>query len=155
MNAIMATLVLSTALGAEPAQSNWEANYGVALNAARETKKPLLIVIEDSKQPKSRIEQVRFNKASLQDELLSPFTLCRVDVSTEYGKKVAAAFETSEFPFTAITNRGATKIVYKHTGTYSTDQWVSTLISHKNVTTVSTRSYSRSTGRQRLIICNT
>ena len=78
------------------------------------------------------MEQVSRSTDETQAALLAPYELCRVDVTTEYGKRVAAAFKVSEFPYTAIIDRTASVILYRKTGRFDTAQWASTLIHYQN-----------------------
>ena len=62
-----------------------------------------------------------------QAELLKSYRLCRVDVSTEYGKKVAEAFGATQFPHTAIIDKTGASVLFKKSGQIAGDQWQSTL----------------------------
>ncbi len=149
MNAVLATFVISAALGAEPAPK-WQSDYGVALKSARYNHRPLLIVLENANDPAKSIEQVQYNKDSSQVKLLNTYSLCRIDVSTEYGQRVAKAFKATQFPYTVITNTGASRIKYRKAGQFTGDQWNAALVAHKSYARTNnvskTNSSSRSSG---------
>ncbi len=156
MNELFVTLMVSSLLGAAPAQSPGGDDYGAALNAARKTGRPLLVVLEKPNEAAARIDQVHFSKEEpraeastvAKNDLLQPYVFCRIDVTTPYGARVAEAFRVSEFPHTVITNKGASKMIYRKTGTFSASEWKSTLVSYKNVRTVRRASRSRSNFQQ-------
>jgi hypothetical protein len=165
MNGILASLTIAAAtLGAAPDAPNWISDYGQALQSAQSAQRPLLVVLEKPMEPQSRIEQASFASDPVQAELLSPYLLCRVDVTTPYGSKVAAAFGATEFPQTVITDKSASKIIFRKAGRLTNSEWTSTLISHKDGqrswtsytgNTSAGTSSSFSTGRSRGPICFT
>jgi len=123
------TLLLSLAclvVTAATAQARWLNRYGDGLRAARTAHKPLLVVLEKP------AAQAKVTPASQvvdgeQETLLADYVLCKVDASTDYGQKVAEAFNATEFPFTAIIDNQGKKVLYRRTGEINRDEWVSTL----------------------------
>jgi hypothetical protein len=57
--------------------------------------------------------------------------LCRVDVTTDYGKRVADAFKVKQCPFTAIIDKTGQKIIYRKSGQLDDSEWVTALDTHK------------------------
>lgn len=133
MNGILASLtIVAATLGAAPDAPNWHSDYGQALESAKAAQQPLLLVLENPKEAQSRVEQATFTNDPLQAELLGPYQLCRVDVTTPYGSKVAEVFGVTQFPQTVITDKSASKIIFRKAGRFTSSEWTSTLISHKD-----------------------
>jgi len=57
--------------------------------------------------------------------------LCHVDVTTDYGQKVAKAFNAKEFPHVAIIDKTGSMVIYKKTGQIDSAEWQKILTSHK------------------------
>lgn len=100
----------------------WQSSYGTALEQTRSDDRPLLVVID---KPSEEGKHVGSDLLTGQDVagLLKPYDLCRVDASTEYGKKVAAAFKTQSFPYLAFVDKSGSVILHSHTGSVSEKQW--------------------------------
>ncbi len=128
---IVALSLVSTAAEAPASGLQWHSDYGKALEAAREQQKPLLVVLERGESEQGRVKQVSFEIDAEYGALLSPYVLCRVDVTTPYGEKVAKAFSANQFPYTAITDRTVSQLIYQNRGTYSTEQWLETLVAYR------------------------
>jgi len=136
MNGVLIFLAVSSGLPVNsPSSANWMSDYREAYKAAKENDRQLLVVLENPSDPE--FQPARFSKQESVDESLEPYELCRVDVSTSYGKKVANAFRATEFPYTAITDKGASNVVYRHSGKVSDDEWKTTLVTYKNAVLVS------------------
>ncbi len=135
---LVLVMIAPGALGAE-----WLSDYGVALRQAEIEGKPLLIILDEPSTRAPKIEKVKFNEEAAEDALLKPYKLCRIDVSTEYGKRVAKAFKVSEVPLTVIIDRTASVQIYRKTGTIQLQEWKATLLTYREgrrpVRNVSTR----------------
>ncbi len=118
----MAALALTAA---SPQAPHWEADYGKALEQTRADDRPLLIVLENTADEKQQLN------VDSDKELLAAYDLCRVDVSTEYGKKVAEAFKAEKFPFTAIIDKSGVVILHKQTGAVTSSSWKATLTKYQ------------------------
>jgi hypothetical protein len=132
MNALLVSvIVIQSVLSSTDGERNWTADYGRALRIARDTDRPLLVVLEDPRRPAGRLQHLRsaFNHDC--DYLLRSYQLCRIDVSTAYGKQVAAAYGASKFPYTVITDRRCKRVVYRRAGQFTLDGWNATLISFR------------------------
>ncbi|MEO1498114.1 MAG: hypothetical protein AAFV43_13285 [Planctomycetota bacterium] len=125
------TVAVIAALPTPTAPADWKADYGEALEATRQTDKPLIVVID-----RPEVESER-----LSPELLSPnsgafplgaYSLCRVDASTEYGKKVAEVFRVTSFPHVAIIDKTGSIILKRMSGDISRDAWTTTLETHRD-----------------------
>lgn len=137
MVSYLATAIVAASLAAAmPQAPQWESDYGKALRATRATDDhPLLVVLESPSQSDASVQQVSYTSATVspeEAELLAPYQLCRVDASTEYGKKVAKAFGVTSFPYTAIIDRTGTVIIYAKSGKLPADEWAETLKTYKS-----------------------
>lgn len=125
-----ATLAAST-LAVTPAKVQWQADYGQALAATRSDQRPLLVVIDNPVDPKTAFEQKLLDADGVQAELLKSYQLCHVDVSTEYGKKVAEAFGAKQFPHTAIIDKTGSTVLFKKPGQIGGEEWQTTLAKYQ------------------------
>lgn len=133
VNGILATWMLAAALGAAPQQGGWQDNYSDALLAARADRKPLLVVLDKPGQPQQAMQQVSHARAE-SSTLLENYHLCHIDVSTEYGRRVAGVFGAKSFPYTVITDRPAKKIIFRKGSAFSDAQWTATLADYRRGT---------------------
>ena len=132
MNAVVATLALSMSMvGGSSSSREWSTDYARAFRVAKSSQRPLLVVLEESQKPGTQVKQASFTLDDTMNALLGPYELCRVDVSSPYGRKVAAAFGATRFPFTAITDRSCSVLVYKKTGQFTMQEWVAMLVAHQ------------------------
>ena len=90
-------------LAASPQPRTWEVSYGKALEASRADKSPLLVVLDKPNSEEARIEPALLGDGKQAE--LRPYRLCHVDVTTEYGQKVAKAFNAKSFPHVAIIDK--------------------------------------------------
>lgn len=143
MNCLLMTLAMVASTPIPAAREVlWIDNYGAALEATRELQKPLLIVIDDSAQSNGQSQHVEATQEQKNAGLLENYVLCHVDVTTDYGKRVADVFKVEQYPFTAIIDRTGKKIIYQKTGQLDDSDWVAALDAHK-------RSASRTASRSR------
>jgi hypothetical protein len=130
MNLILVSLLAT--LSASPQGSAWMDDYGQALQAARAARQPLLVVIDDHSASDERLRHISHRTESTQSEpLLKPYILCRVDVSTPYGKKVADAFRATAFPYTAIIDNTASFVLARRSGAMTPADWSTLLVAHQ------------------------
>ena len=133
MNGFMVNVaIILIPFSATPGDIEWFDNYGTALNSARTEKRPLLVVLENSTVPKGQLEQVNQLEDTMQNVLLTKYKLCRINAATPYGKQVAESFHVKKFPYTIVTDNRAKKIVYRHPGKFSSDDWGNTLAAYQN-----------------------
>ncbi len=118
-------------LGASAAHAEWHQDYHEAKAAAIEAGQRLLVVLEQPGDAQHSVQQVSTTASPAETELLKPYVTCRVDVTTEKGKKLATAFGATEFPFTAIIDRNGRFVVYSNTGHYTDAEWASMLAENK------------------------
>jgi hypothetical protein len=122
-------------LAATPQAPEWEPSYGKALAETRTGNSPLLVVLEKPNSEEGRVDAklLSENKVSGKEyELLRPYRLCRVDVTTQYGKKVARAFRANTFPHVAIIDKTGSLVLYRKSGKMDSAEWQATLARHKN-----------------------
>lgn len=113
-------------LASTPQLPQWQADYGKALEATRDGDQPLLVVLDRPDAEQARLEPELLGVSETADadlDLLRPYNLCHVDVSTDYGKKVAQAFKAEDFPFTAIIDKTGSVIIYAKAGKLASDEW--------------------------------
>jgi hypothetical protein len=133
MQVLMMAAMAAASLGVTTtSELEWSDHYANAKVQAAAEHRPLLVVLEDSANPQGRFDQQGLASQDSQVELLNHFRLCRMDVKTEYGKRVAEAFGAKQFPFTAITDKSAQYITFQAGGTMSADQWQQTLATRKD-----------------------
>jgi hypothetical protein len=122
-------------LAANPQPQAWQASYGKALKATKAANSPLLVVLD---KPNNEDARIAPELLQLQDDggqttqLLQPYTLCHVDVTTDYGKKVASAFRATRFPHVAIIDKTGSTVIYHTSGKIDASQWTQVLSRHKN-----------------------
>ena len=143
MNGFVVIIALAASTySAEQGPAYWISSYSNALDDARATRRPLLVVFQEPGQSVHKLESPQDsedtntaltvnNVQSSNNGLLSKYTLCRVDVSTAYGRRVAGAFQVKKFPYTAITDRRARRIVYRREGGFTQEAWVNTLVAYQ------------------------
>jgi len=129
-----ATLAI-TMVATAPKTPQWEHSYGKALEETRAGQDPLLVVLDKPDSDDARIEPKLLsedNASSDNSKLLSPYHLCHVDVTTDYGQKVAKAFHAKEFPQVAIIDKTGSVVIFKKSGQIDQDEWKQILASHKS-----------------------
>ena len=135
VNTLVVVLLLG-ALSAQPVSMEtggvkWQSNYTKALRASRENARPLLVVLDIPGKPKESLTAEHLDIDGEQGDLLESYQLCHVDVSTNYGKKVATAFQAKEFPFTAIIDKNGEYVLVKKAGQISEVEWEATLAKYQ------------------------
>jgi hypothetical protein len=132
MNGIFASLMVASGVVGGSPELAWHDDYAVALREARAADRPLLIVLERRERATRSVGTASYRGELTQQELLANYELCHIDVSTDYGKTIAAAFNATEFPYTAITDRNVKLLIYRKAGRLSTDEWNATLAAYRN-----------------------
>ena len=128
-----ATLAIGL-LAAAPKAPEWESSYGKALEETRAGQDPLLVVLDKPSNKEARLEPALMSEDKPMTEsskLLKPYRLCHVDVTTEYGQKVAKVFNAKEFPHVAIIDKTGSMVIYKKTGQVSEAEWQKILTNNK------------------------
>ena len=129
----IATLALS-ALAAAPQSHQWESSYGKALEATRAADEPLLVVLDKPKSEDARLApQMLSDDVAGESEtnLLRPYQLCHVDVTTNYGRKVAKAFGATSFPHVAIIDKSGSTVIFSKSGKIRAEEWERILTRHR------------------------
>ena len=109
--------------------AEWNQDYGKALEAAKKNSKPLLVVFEE---PSESLSDAISPAEITSGSLLNPYELCRVDVTTPMGKKVAKSFGASRFPYTVITDKQARNIICRKAGNCTRLDWTSMLMTYRD-----------------------
>lgn len=124
------TVIAFATAGVSTDAVQWQSDYGKALEASRNESRPLLIVLDIPSDPQADAEVDQL--AAQGDQLLAAYECCHVDVTTEYGKKVADAFKAQTFPFAAIIDKTGSVVLCKKTGKVSGDEWQATLAKYQS-----------------------
>lgn len=136
MISYLATATLAIGLlAATPQPPQWEPSYGKALKATRAGESPLLVVLDKPRTEEARIEPELLSEESVSGkefELLRPYQLCHVDVSTDYGQEVAKAFRAESFPYVAIIDKTGSVVIFRTSGKIDAQEWEQALTVHKN-----------------------
>ena len=148
MVSYFATAVLSVSLLAgAPQPPQWEASYGKALEATRDGDSPLLVVLDKPNTDDARLEPELLGGEAVDSEegidLLRPYHLCRVDVTTKYGQKVAHAFQAKNFPHVAIIDKTGSTVIFRKSGKIQPQEWERILSRHKSGNRALARAVSR------------
>jgi hypothetical protein len=132
----LATALLAVMSVTAPAQPlHWEADYGKALKATRADDLPLLVVLDKPQTEDARLDPALLTEGSPageENQELHAYQLCHVDVTTDYGQKVAKAFHAEAFPYTAIIDKTGSVIIFSQTGKIGASQWKDVLSTHKD-----------------------
>ena len=141
MTSFLATAMLAIGvLASAPEPVQWQGNYGDALAATRaatstDDQQPLLVVLDEPQAAEARIEPALLGEGAapaVDTKVLKRYRLCRVDVSTNYGKKVAGVFKARRFPHVAIIDKSGSVVIYKKSGQIDATEWTSALESHQD-----------------------
>ena len=135
---LMAAMATANLAVTATSELEWSNHYANAKVQAASEHRPLLVVLEDSANPQGRFDERSLASRDSQVELLQHYRLCRMDVTTDYGKRVASAFGAKQFPFTAITDKSAQYITFQVNGAMSAEQWEQTLASRREGNVVTT-----------------
>src|SRR3954453_17614546 len=134
MNFVVTAPLAIGVLAAAPKAPQWETSYGKALEETRAGQDPLLVGLDKPNTKKARIAPGLLSEdkaATSSSKLLKPYRLCHVDVTTEYGQKVAKVFKAKEFPHVAIIDKTGSLVIFKKTGQIDSAEWQKILTSHK------------------------
>ena len=146
MMSYIATATLAVGLLATTPQApQWQASYGKALQATRDGNQPLLVVLDKPGSDDARIEPGLLSEGSIsgqEAELLKPYQLCHVDVTSDYGKKVAEVFHATKFPQVAIIDKSGSVILYRQAGKIAAADWDKMLTDYKDALRTTARPVS-------------
>ena len=131
VHSLAAALLAVTTFASTPTKVEWQADYGKALAATRSDQRPLLVVLDIPSNPQASLDGSLLATEGEQAKLLQAYELCHVDVSTEYGKKVAQAFHATQFPHTAIIDRTGAVVLFKKPGVIAPAEWTATLTKYQ------------------------
>lgn len=126
------TAIAVMSLGVSGDSAEWQSDYGQALAASQAESRPLLIVLDNPNDPQAAVSEEQLSAEGGQEELLNAYERCHVDVTTEYGKKVADAFKATQFPFAAIIDKTGSVVLCKKTGKISDQEWQKTLTTYQS-----------------------
>ena len=101
----------------------WHRKYDVAKKKAQSMSRPLVVVLENPQDHAQKIDETKLREKNRLKLAKERFELVRVDVNTDYGKRVAAAFGAKRLPYTAITDDRSAQIVFRKAGQMSEEDW--------------------------------
>lgn len=113
------------------AHLQWKKHYDSSKQSAQAGKRPMLVVLENPTKKSEKIDETKLTDKDRKILAKEKFELCRVDVNTDYGKRVAKAFGASVFPYTVVTDDSSKRIVFRKPGQMSEQDW--TLALAKNI----------------------
>jgi len=144
MNALLMLAVLGTGQVSQGDQA-WLDDYGIALAQAKTQNRPLLVVIQAG----SRFRQISVQKTAKPGPATQGYVLCHIDGGSDYGKRVATAFNATSLPHTAIIDKTGSTILYTKQGSMSNTQWSATLATYRaGVQPVAYQSYQEPAAEQ-------
>ena len=114
------------------ADANWQDDYGVALRSTKQFERPLLVVLDTRARRLAHIQSVSQNRQVDDRALLEKYTLCHVDVTTAYGRRVAEAFRAKTFPTTVIIDKSASVKLVSKVGKLNDQQLHSILVKYQS-----------------------
>ena len=110
----------------------WKDHYDSAKQVAQASARPLVVVLENPTKTAEKVDETKLTSQDRQKLEKEKFELVRVDVSTDYGKRVAAAFGATKFPYTAVTDDCSKQIVFRKAGQMSETDWTLALAKSLN-----------------------
>ncbi|MCA9121203.1 MAG: hypothetical protein H6822_21860 [Planctomycetaceae bacterium] len=120
--AVIFVLGVSTDLQAN--ELVWHSDYGAALELARSSERPMLLVISrGNPYAEASRQSAAGQRPYPAEEALKSYVLCRVDANSEHGQRVAKAFQVSEYPHSVVIDRTTTRILYRKTGPFTKETW--------------------------------
>lgn len=133
MIGLAANILMGAALlAAEPQAPQWNTNVRQAWLEARQTSKPLLVVIDVPSDNNRRIQQVSHKPDATQQALLSRYVLAHVDASTRYGRQVAEFYNVTEAPTTLVLRPASGTTTHRQSGQMGAQQWANLLVTQVN-----------------------
>lgn len=120
------------ALLAPNTENRWGTDYTNALQQAQQESRPLLVVLVTPELHAAPTTQVSLKAGTAEATLLKNYKLCRIDVTTPYGQKMAKAFAATSFPFTSIIDRTGKVQIFRKAGQFSHEEWEATLVDYKS-----------------------
>ena len=126
-----AVLLLVMGVGADT-DLEWNDNYGEAKRIAAQKKMPVVVLLEDPSNPATSFNEKELASDPQQVKLLQKYQLCRIDVTSNYGKSVAKSFKATRFPYTIMLDRSASFITLRRSDKMTPNQWASSLIANKD-----------------------
>ncbi|MGI9457685.1 MAG: hypothetical protein ACR2NU_14060 [Aeoliella sp.] len=115
---------------AAPPAPQWHSDYGKALTQTRADDRPLLMVIDNPAKDAERLPSELLKSEEAVTALMR-YDLCHVDATTKYGKKVAEAFKTEQFPYVAFVDKSGSVILHSHSGELTGDEWNDLLVKYQ------------------------
>lgn len=129
---LAATALAVSTLAASTSSTEYQGDYGKALAATRTDQRPLLVVLDIPSDPQASLDANLLDQSGAAAAALKPFNVCHVDVSTDYGRKVAEAFHATSFPHTAIIDKTGAVVIHNQPGKIADDQWQSMLVKYQD-----------------------
>jgi ABC-type amino acid transport substrate-binding protein len=117
---------------AQVAPSSYD-NYTQAYRAAKQAKKPMLVILNPAKGAKVALISLEdVQKTRVRRDLLQNYVVAVIDTSTSHGKKVQALFGSPQLPHVAIIDNEQAFQVYQTSETLYGQMWDTILTSFQN-----------------------
>jgi hypothetical protein len=136
---LAAAVLAASSFAVTPEKATWQADYGQALTATKNDQRPLLVVLDSQADPKTAVESKLLAPEGEKAQVLKAYHVCRVDVASDYGKKVAQAFGAKQFPYTAIIDKTGSKVLFQKPGQMAAQDFHATLAKFQKGVSVKTQ----------------
>ena len=93
----------------------------------------MLVVLDKPGDSDESINESAVLRAPSQQKMLEKYELCRVDVTTRKGKRVAEVFGATSFPFMAVTDKSCAVLVSRTVGNQTPESWTRILLASQTV----------------------
>lgn len=125
-------VLLMVAGGAAPDKvPRWHNNYRTARHEAAVWDMPLLLIFDSPDTPHRHAVTSAGPTNHQETKLLAKYVRCHIDVSSEYGAKVAAIYKVATLPHTVIIEHTGKYQVFVHRGPMNDAQWIGALTGYR------------------------
>jgi hypothetical protein len=122
----------TTPTEAQVAPSSYD-NYTRAYSAAKQAKKPMLVILNPAKGAKVALISLEdVQKTRVRRDLLQNYVVAVIDTSTPHGKKVQALFGSPQLPHVTIIDNEQAFRVYQTSESLYGQMWDQVLTSFQN-----------------------
>ena len=129
--AVIFSLFSGQSIADESGLKVWWTDYGSAYRLAEKEQKPLLVVFDTVDGPERMLQGSSPWQQSHASSLLSPYILCRINISTPSGRELARKFAAPGFPSVVITDKRLNRVIYRRHGPLSDLDWAVMLVSYR------------------------
>jgi hypothetical protein len=124
MFSVSVSLWLATQFLAIAPVPQWNSDYARAVRVARSQHQPLVVILEDRSQEQRTASVLDHPMVK---QTLRDCSVCRLDVRTRTGARLASQLNARDFPYTVVSDRSARTIVFRGAGEFNKDTWLGLL----------------------------